>query len=158
MNQKWDSIIASLFTVVIEHFCSQPSMFIRNCQFYLMVVFTDNLDQFFSSAEEKQSWFHDLQTAIDQSKRLAYDKLLQYGSLKSYSSSDEILDKFDSFPISPAHTGTSDGDTLRTKSPSERALMSSRSNTTLHVCWHRNTTISVRDLSRAFQVKKNSTI
>lgn len=91
---------------------------------------------------------------MDQSKRLAYDKLLQYGSLKSYGSSDEVLDRLDAVGAvsSPAHTLDSEADTLRTKSPCERSVMSPRSNTTLHVCWHRHTTISIRELSRAFQV------
>ncbi|OQV24025.1 FERM, RhoGEF and pleckstrin domain-containing protein 1 [Hypsibius exemplaris] len=108
-----------------------------------------------NTAEEKTRWLHDLHTAVDQSKRLAYDKLLQFGSLKSYSSSDEVLDKFDAFHVSPAHTATSDADTLRTKSPSERSVVLPRSNTTLHVCWHRQTTISIRELSRAFQLQQS---
>ncbi|GAU90437.1 hypothetical protein RvY_02852 [Ramazzottius varieornatus] len=105
-----------------------------------------------SSAEEKSKWLHDLQTAMDQSKRLAYDKLLQYSTLKSISSSDEVLHKHDAFNSSAQPTGTvGDGDTLRTKSPSEKSQMTTRSNTTLHVCWHRNTTISCRELSKSFQ-------
>ncbi|XP_055345746.1 FERM, ARHGEF and pleckstrin domain-containing protein 2-like isoform X2 [Paramacrobiotus metropolitanus] len=101
-----------------------------------------------NSSEEKLCWLHDLHTAIEQSKRLAYDKLIHYGSLKSYSSSDEILDKLESTPLSPAAHAGVDG-----KASVERSTLSSRTNTTLHVCWHRNMTIGVRDLSRAFQLQ-----
>jgi len=93
-----------------------------------------------SSQEEKDKWMEDL-TATIQTAREKGDNKLQYLSLKSCSSSDEVMD---------ACGGDSTNDTNgpgREKS----AGATQRSNTTVHVCWHRNTSISMRDQLRAVE-------
>ncbi|CAG9865426.1 unnamed protein product [Phyllotreta striolata] len=80
-----------------------------------------------NSADEKERWKSDLLDAI----RLARDKSdtkITYLSLKSCSSSDEQLDQ----------TGNNDVGT-QTKPQVQR------SNTTVHVCWHRSTSVSMKD-------------
>nr|CAD7425416.1 unnamed protein product [Timema monikensis] len=86
-----------------------------------------------SSQEEKDKWLEDLTSAIQGAKEKG-DNKLQYLSLKSCSSSDEVIDKC--------------GD--EANSNREKAS-SQRSNTTVHVCWHRNTSISMGDQLRAVE-------
>ncbi|XP_075235733.1 FERM, ARHGEF and pleckstrin domain-containing protein 1-like isoform X2 [Lycorma delicatula] len=80
------------------------------------------------SAEEKDRWLEDLSLAISQSKLKRNDDKVNYMSLKSCSSSDEVMDR----------CGQSVEDGNNKVSPQ-------RSNTTVHVCWHRNTSISMDD-------------
>ncbi|XP_067014645.2 FERM, ARHGEF and pleckstrin domain-containing protein 1 [Anabrus simplex] len=86
------------------------------------------------SQEEKDKWIEDLSTAVQAAKERG-DNKLQYLSLKSCSSSDEVMDK----------CGEENG-TNR-----EKAAPALRSNTTVHVCWHRNTSISMKDQLRAVE-------
>ncbi|XP_071052613.1 FERM, ARHGEF and pleckstrin domain-containing protein 2-like [Onthophagus taurus] len=79
-----------------------------------------------NSAEEKEKWKKDLQAAIQQARDKT-DTKITYLSLKSCSSSDEIVDQ----------CGT---DVATQTKPTAQ-----RSNTTVHVCWHRNTSISMKD-------------
>ncbi|XP_066157423.1 FERM, ARHGEF and pleckstrin domain-containing protein 1 isoform X3 [Euwallacea fornicatus] len=79
-----------------------------------------------NSVEEKERWRQDLQNAI-QLARDKSDTKINYLSLKSCSSSDEHIDQ-----------QTNDAST-QTKPQTQR------SNMTVHVCWHRNTSISMRD-------------
>ncbi|GLV37815.1 Chondrocyte-derived ezrin-like domain containing protein [Carabus blaptoides fortunei] len=79
-----------------------------------------------NSQDEKERWVEDLSIAI-QLARDRTDAKLTYLSLKSCSSSDEIMDQ----------CGTDQA--TQTKPSSQR------SNTTVHVCWHRNTSISMDD-------------
>ncbi|KAK9752450.1 PH domain [Popillia japonica] len=79
-----------------------------------------------NSPEEKERWKIDLQNAI-QHARDKTDTKITYLSLKSCSSSDEIMDQ----------CGT---DVATQTKPTTQ-----RSNTTVHVCWHRSTSISMRD-------------
>lgn len=87
-----------------------------------------------SSQEEKDKWVEDLLEAIHNARERNDGKMLQYLSLKSCSSSDEIMDKIGE-----------DGSMNRDKNSQQR------SNTTVHVCWHRNTSTSLRDHLRAFE-------
>lgn len=87
-----------------------------------------------SSQEEKDKWLEDLQTAINNVRDRGEDKL-QYLSLKSCSSFDEIIDKCGDMNI--------DRDKI---APSPQ-----RSNTTVQVCWHRNTSISMSDQLRGVE-------
>ncbi|KAJ8920883.1 hypothetical protein NQ315_015676 [Exocentrus adspersus] len=80
-----------------------------------------------SSAEEKEKWKADLQNAI-QMARDKSDTKITYLSLKSCSSSDEHVDQCGNNEVS-----------TQTKPQPQR------SNTTVHVCWHRSTSISMKD-------------
>ncbi|KAF5271311.1 hypothetical protein FQA39_LY08109 [Lamprigera yunnana] len=86
-----------------------------------------------NSQEEKDCWKADMQNAIQQARDKTDTKII-YLSLKSCSSSDEIVDQ----------CGVDVG-TQTTKSASQR------SNTTVHVCWHRNTSLSMQDQLIAMQ-------
>ncbi|XP_076243529.1 FERM, ARHGEF and pleckstrin domain-containing protein 1 isoform X2 [Calliopsis andreniformis] len=78
-----------------------------------------------SNEEEKERWLEDLNMAIAQ---VDADPKMPYLNLKSCSSTDEVGD-----------------------GSCGNAKTSQRSNTTVHVCWHRNTSISYSDHLRAFQ-------
>nr|XP_018899801.1 PREDICTED: FERM, RhoGEF and pleckstrin domain-containing protein 2 isoform X2 [Bemisia tabaci] len=89
-----------------------------------------------NSQEEKDKWLEDLSEAIQASKNRENendnDKKC-YLSLKSCGSSDEVLDKCGSeVEVNAKSTPTSQ-----------------RSNTTVHVCWHRSTSVCIDDLLRA---------
>ncbi|XP_017793131.1 PREDICTED: FERM, RhoGEF and pleckstrin domain-containing protein 1-like isoform X1 [Habropoda laboriosa] len=86
-----------------------------------------------SNEEEKGRWLEDLIIAIAQADA---DPKMPYLNLKSCSSADEMGDGIGL----EADRGSCGG-----------AKASQRSNTTLHVCWHRNTSISYSDQLRAFQ-------
>ncbi|XP_044268600.1 FERM, ARHGEF and pleckstrin domain-containing protein 1-like isoform X1 [Tribolium madens] len=79
-----------------------------------------------SSQEEKERWKQDLQNAI-QEARDKTDTKITYLSLKSCSSSDEIMDQC--------------GNDVGTQTKPQPQ----RSNLKVHVCWHRNTSISMKD-------------
>ncbi|XP_023245518.1 LOW QUALITY PROTEIN: FERM, ARHGEF and pleckstrin domain-containing protein 2-like [Copidosoma floridanum] len=89
-----------------------------------------------SSEEEKERWLEDLNAAIAQSDTI--DGKTPYLNLKTciLGSVDEVGD------------GTSN-ESDRTSCGGTKT--SQRSNTTVHVCWHRNTSISYSDQLRAFQ-------
>ena len=91
-----------------------------------------------STQEEKDKWLEDIVQAVQYAKEAPEDSTrINYYSLKSCSSSEEVLDK----------TGTSADD-----SGSKERTQQQRSNTTVHVCWHRNTSISSRDHLLALEV------
>ncbi|ELU11305.1 hypothetical protein CAPTEDRAFT_179012 [Capitella teleta] len=84
-----------------------------------------------TSPEERSKWMEDLTAAVQLARQLPDDgqpKVL-YPSLKSNSSS-ECLDESCETPQSPS-------------SPDRQ--IQHRANTTMHVCWHRNTSVSMRD-------------
>ncbi|KAL4220005.1 FERM [Mactra antiquata] len=84
-----------------------------------------------SSQEEKDKWVEDLNEAILQAKSRNDDKL-NYPSLKSSTSSTENTEGVeDQLP------------------PSPEKQVQHRANTTMHVCWHRNTSVSKRDHEKA---------
>ncbi|XP_063223774.1 FERM, ARHGEF and pleckstrin domain-containing protein 1 [Bacillus rossius redtenbacheri] len=87
-----------------------------------------------NSQEEKDRWMEDVATAVQAAKEHGLDSKLQYLSLKSCSSSDEVIDKCGE-----------DAGSNREKASSQR------SNTTVHVCWHRNTSISMNDQLKAVE-------
>ncbi|KAL0281562.1 UNVERIFIED_CONTAM: hypothetical protein PYX00_002510 [Menopon gallinae] len=86
------------------------------------------------SQEEKDKWLEDLYEAIQNARERNDGKMLQYLSLKSCSSSDEIMDKVGE-----------DNNANREKNSQQR------SNTTVHVCWHRNTSTSLKDHLKALE-------
>jgi FERM/RhoGEF/pleckstrin domain protein 2 len=79
-----------------------------------------------NSQEEKERWKQDLQNAIQQARDKT-DTKITYLSLKSCSSSDEIVDQC--------------GNDVGTQTKPQPQ----RSNLKVHVCWHRNTSISMKD-------------
>lgn len=85
-----------------------------------------------NTQEEKDKWLEDILQAIQAARELPDDaNRINYFSLKSCSSSEEVLDK----------TGAADDSVANGKERTQQQ----RSNTTVHVCWHRNTSISTRD-------------
>ncbi|KAH9513864.1 FERM, ARHGEF and pleckstrin domain-containing protein 2 [Bulinus truncatus] len=86
-----------------------------------------------SSQEEKDKWIEDINEAVIRVKSIGPDKL-QYPSLKSSASSSE-------------NVGSGDNVDAETQ---EKPIQH-RANTTMHVCWHRNTSVSFRDHDRALK-------
>ncbi|XP_069942454.1 FERM, ARHGEF and pleckstrin domain-containing protein 2 isoform X6 [Cherax quadricarinatus] len=96
-----------------------------------------------NSEEEKVKWLEDLTRAISQAKSRP-DDAFHYLSLKSISSSDEVLDRSEMSVLEDSLSPTRGiGD--KGTSPQQR------SNTTVHVCWHRATSVSSQDYSLAVQ-------
>ncbi|XP_029649804.1 FERM, ARHGEF and pleckstrin domain-containing protein 2 isoform X2 [Octopus sinensis] len=91
-----------------------------------------------SSEEEKDKWIEDLNFSISMAKKQTDDRL-KYGSIRSTTSSNENV----------STTGSSDIDKLGTSPPSPEKQIQHRGNTTMHVCWHRNTSVSMRDHDKA---------
>lgn len=88
-----------------------------------------------NSQEEKDKWLEDILQAVQSARELPEDaSRLNYFSLKSCSSSEEVLDKTGA--IEDSRSNGADG---------KERTQQQRSNTTVHVCWHRNTSISTRD-------------
>merc|ERR1712071_281226 len=84
-----------------------------------------------NSQEEKDKWIEDINQAVESARELSDDaSRINYFSLKSCSSSEEVLDK----------NGL--GDELNVAANGRERSQQQRSNTTVHVCWHRNTSIS----------------
>jgi len=81
-----------------------------------------------SCNEEKDKWMEDLQVAINAAKARGDDGKVLYPSLKSNSSSEYLDDSHEE---------------LKGLSPEKQ--IQHRANTTMHVCWHRNTSVSSRD-------------
>lgn len=91
-----------------------------------------------SSEEEKDKWIEDLNYSIRVAKK-QNDEKMKYGSIRSNTSSTENV----------CTTGSSDTDKLGTSPPSPEKQIQHRGNTTMHVCWHRNTSVSLRDHDKA---------
>ncbi len=108
------------------------------------------------SQEEKAKWLEDLYEAIDTAKKNAINEdKCNLLAIKSNSSSENNLDS----------TGADLDDCSRNQESSERLLTKastsglqnklitsnqpSRANTTIHVCWHRNTSVSYIDNHRS---------
>lgn len=85
------------------------------------------------SEQERRCWLKDLSDAIEMARDIK-DTGLFYSSLKSCNSSDERLDR-------PPLEGQ------RSPSAAQRQM---HSNTTLHLCWHRNTSIGRHQHQQAF--------
>lgn len=91
-----------------------------------------------SSEEEKDKWLEDLTNAIQKCKIIdnhtngVDNDSLYYYSLKSCNSSEDIAEKYEDMNKA-------------------LAIASQRSNKTVYVCWHRNTSISIDDHLRAVE-------
>lgn len=88
-----------------------------------------------NSQEEKDKWIEDLNEAVMKAKNRNDDKL-KFASLKSSTSSTENVEAVDG--INPDQGP-----------PSPEKQVQHRANTTMHVCWHRNTSVSKRDFEKA---------
>lgn len=86
-----------------------------------------------SSEAEKTKWVEDIQMAIINARRWKEKKIVSYPSLKSNSSSESSEEIRDG----PSNS-------LMFDRPAQQ-----RTNTLMHVCWHRNTSISMRECSLA---------
>ncbi|XP_046393623.1 FERM, ARHGEF and pleckstrin domain-containing protein 1-like [Ischnura elegans] len=100
--------------------------------------------------EEKDKWLEDLYSTIQAAReRGASNDGLHYHSLKSCSSSDEVLDKSGvsdgSSPGGPITSPNQSSTTVVTSPSTTTTSPTQRSNTTVHVCWHRNTSIGMND-------------
>ncbi|UJR33380.1 hypothetical protein I4U23_020828 [Adineta vaga] len=85
-----------------------------------------------SSESEKHKWLNDLNTAIENIKITSEEQKNQYTStLKSNASSENLDHSF---------VGTLEEENLH---PMERSCIQHRANTTMHVCWHRNLSVSM---------------
>lgn len=117
--------------VIVED--CEPKMGAPNC----FTIYSNNRAIIVSAGtrEEKDKWLEDLTEAIQTiSRELKSDKF-SYTSLRSCSSSDEVLDKSDVRLEEEIQSPTR---------PVEKSAQQ-RSNTTVHVCWHRNTSVSMKD-------------
>lgn len=86
-----------------------------------------------STQEEKDKWIEDLKLAVEQAKNRTDDKL-KYASLKSSTSSTENVE-------AAGNQGP----------PSPEKQIQHRANTTMHVCWHRNTSVCRQDHEKAIK-------
>jgi len=110
------------------------------------------------SQEEKAKWLEDLYDAIETAKKnAATEDKSNLSAIKSNSSSENNLDSTgadlddcsrnqDSSDRSLVKAGTSG---LQNKLSSISSSQPSRANTTIHVCWHRNTSVSYIDNHRS---------
>nr|KAG5686204.1 hypothetical protein BaRGS_008706 [Batillaria attramentaria] len=87
-----------------------------------------------SSQEEKNKWIEDINQAVQTATLRPDTERPQYPSLKSSTSSTENIDG-----------AGGDNDRMSEKPIQHRA------NTTMHVCWHRNTSVSIYDHERALK-------
>jgi len=97
-----------------------------------------------TTTEEKEKWIRDLRHVISLSPSPSDEGINEvnlFPSLKSNSSSAENLDDIDS-------------EACRSPTGSVPPSSSSnhRANTTVHVCWHRNTSVGIRDYRRPSHV------
>lgn len=98
-----------------------------------------------NTAQEKQRWLNDLTAAITLSKTRP-DHAMAYLSLKSISASDEVLDH------SSITGGGGDGDGAGGEVAAARKGAGVQpSNSSVHVCWHRATSVHYTDYIRAAQ-------
>ncbi|KAF6024479.1 FARP1 [Bugula neritina] len=88
-----------------------------------------------NSQEEKDKWIEDLNFAI------------------GLANSDQV--EFLEIPlpsINPPNSSNQDGDDPETPtSPDKPPQIQHRANTTMHVCWHRNTSVSIKDIQNAIK-------
>lgn len=90
-----------------------------------------------SSPEEKLKWIEDLHSAIFLARDKEDDSGVLYPSLKSTSSSEALEDSREECRSPP--------------SPDRQSVMQHRANTTMHVCWHRSTSIGMKDHCIVFE-------
>ncbi|XP_067948074.1 FERM, ARHGEF and pleckstrin domain-containing protein 2-like isoform X2 [Watersipora subatra] len=88
-----------------------------------------------NSQEEKDKWLEDLNFAI------------------SIANSDQIeLAEMPLPSINPPNNQGQDADDMDTPpSPDKSSQVQHRANTTMHVCWHRNTSVSIKDIQNAIK-------
>lgn len=93
-----------------------------------------------NSESEKKKWLDDLTAAIQRVQVQRDVSKIMYSSLHSCNSSDELADKTDGSYLVHEHA---------TSNSSSEKQVQHRSNTTVHVCWHRNTSVGKEDYKRA---------
>ncbi|GFY59061.1 FERM, ARHGEF and pleckstrin domain-containing protein 2 [Trichonephila inaurata madagascariensis] len=120
--------------VMVEE--TEPKMGVVNC----FTIYGGNraLMVAANSSEEREKWLEDLNNTI-LSAREPKDDAVFYSSLRSCSSSEDLLEHSDTLQTS---------EVVPTASGSAKPYQHF-SNTTVHVCWHRNTTVGKEDYRRA---------
>ncbi|KAJ8350265.1 hypothetical protein SKAU_G00253950 [Synaphobranchus kaupii] len=94
-----------------------------------------------SSVSEMEKWMEDIKMAIDLAEKCngpSSDPLLAGSLLENKSSEDPTLDQESEDDLSASRTSLQRQD-------------AHRGNTTVHVCWHRNTSVSMLDFSIAVE-------
>ncbi|KAG8198630.1 hypothetical protein JTE90_026527 [Oedothorax gibbosus] len=119
--------------VMVEE--TEPKMGVANC----FTIYGGNraLMVAASSPEERDKWLKDLIDTI-QSAREPKDDALFYSSLRSCSSTEDMLEQTDVLRTSDV-----------TAANASAKPYQHFSNTTVHVCWHRNTTVGKEDYQKA---------
>ncbi|XP_035210946.1 FERM, ARHGEF and pleckstrin domain-containing protein 2-like [Stegodyphus dumicola] len=120
--------------VMVEE--TEPKMGVTNC----FTIYGGNRALMVAAScdEERKKWLKDLTDTIQNAREPKEDSYL-YSSLRSCSSSDELLEQADSLRSS---------DIVTAGSGSAKPYQH-RSNTTVHVCWHRNTSVGKEDYRKA---------
>ncbi|XP_076363277.1 FERM, ARHGEF and pleckstrin domain-containing protein 2-like [Tachypleus tridentatus] len=98
-----------------------------------------------SCEEEKKKWLTDLSEAIQHARNL-HGNSFSFSSLHSSASSEELLDMPESPLPLQSPTGQPQGESNSSISDKHSQH---RSNTTVHVCWHRNTSVGRADYRQA---------
>lgn len=102
-----------------------------------------------TSQEEKDKWLEDLFQAINVARERNDGKILQYLSLKSssmFADAPLLLEFHMIYFLGSSEEGI---EVMGQDTLSRERSASQRSNTTVHVCWHRNTSTCLRDHVRA---------
>jgi FERM/RhoGEF/pleckstrin domain protein 2 len=108
------------------------------------------------SSEEKSKWLQDLYEAIEKAKGYDEDNKCNFSTFKSNSSSDNNLDSIGVRDlVEQADSSIDNHNHTLAWSASEHSnkhhLMNNqhRINTTMHVCWHRNTSVGSDDIHKS---------
>jgi FERM/RhoGEF/pleckstrin domain protein 2 len=107
-----------------------------------------------TTPDEKSKWLQDLYEAIEKARGVLEEKI-NYSTIKSNSSSDNNLDLIGSIGgVDEQNTESSiekNSDNLLSTNAydQQQKQQQHRANTTMHVCWHRNTSVSSIDNHRS---------
>ena len=104
------------------------------------------------SADEKAKWLQNLYESIEKCRNSGEDRAY-YSSLKSNSSSDNNLDQPSR---EEENASAAEQVTEFSNNPEQTSSVSAssshqqhRANTTMHVCWHRNTSVGISDIHKS---------
>ena len=146
------------FTVQIGRFLLLPCEFFISFLFFRFLLFyqfnfLNNYFFFkFRSRDEKNKWMQDLYDAIEKARSSNEDRY-NFSTLKSNSSSDNNLDTIGILDDNDNESSSLKTDFYSAVSPSksmQHSMVSHhRSNTTMHVCWHRHTSVGASDNHRS---------
>lgn len=98
-----------------------------------------------TSHDEKIKWLKDITDAIDKLKNNHSDSQKPYTSLKESNSIDIAIDRDESTDLIKQDIYDNPIELVNSNIQSQQQ----RANTTMHVCWHRNTSLSAADNHRS---------